>query len=127
MKAVRDKDATEFLPDALAVRNAPLPWWARNSILWMTAFFLFFLLWACLGQVDIIVSANGKIVSDHPTIVMKPLERTVIKQVLVAVGDRVRAGQELVLFDPPGIRVVSPYPYANVSETDCLSRPTSGT
>ncbi len=100
MSTMRDKDATEFLPDALAVRNAPLPWWARNSILWMTAFFLFFLLWACLGQVDIIVSANGKIVSDHPTIVMKPLERTVIKQVLVAVGDRVKAGQELVLFDP---------------------------
>ncbi|MBQ9405946.1 MAG: HlyD family type I secretion periplasmic adaptor subunit [Desulfovibrio sp.] len=100
MSAGRDKDATEFLPDALSVRDAVLPWAARHAILWMCCGFLVFLLWACLGQVDIIVSANGKVVSDHPTIVMKPLERTVIKKILVAVGDRVREGQELVLFDP---------------------------
>ena len=95
-----DPDAIPFLSDALAVRNAKLPWWASNTILWMSAIFLLFLLWACIGHVDVIVSAHGKLVSNHPTLVMKPLERTVIKRILVAVGDRVRADQELVLFDP---------------------------
>ncbi|MCR5258172.1 MAG: HlyD family type I secretion periplasmic adaptor subunit [Desulfovibrio sp.] len=100
MSSARDRDAVEFLPDAEAVRNAALPGWAQYSILWMAGFFAVFLLWTCLGQVDVIVTARGRIVSDHPTIVMKPLERTVVKRILVAVGDRVHAGQELVLFDP---------------------------
>ncbi len=100
MSRACDRDVAEFLPDAEAVRNSVLPGWAKYSILWMAGFFAVFLLWACLGRVDVIVTARGRIVSDHPTIVMKPLERTVVKRILVAVGDRVHAGQELVLFDP---------------------------
>ena len=100
MERYRDKDAVEFLPDALAIRHEPLPFWARSGLLWMGLFFLLALAWACLGRVDVIVTAGGRLVSDHPTIVMKPLERTVLKQVHVAVGDRVKAGQDLASFDP---------------------------
>lgn len=100
MSRQHDQDTVEFLSDALSVRNAALPWWARNTLVWLAGAFILMVVWACIGQVDIIVSAQGRLVSNHPTIVMKPLERTVIKNVLVAVGDRVRAGQELVLFDP---------------------------
>lgn len=100
MKTPRDADAAAFLPDALAVRDAVLPPWARNTVYWMAGFFALALVWACLGRVDMIVQASGKLVSSHPTIVLKPMERAVVKQLLVAVGDRVRAGQELVLFDP---------------------------
>lgn len=100
MERYRDRDAVEFLPDALAIRHEPLPFWARSGLLWMGLFFLLALVWACLGKVDVIVTAGGRLVSDHPTIVMKPLERTVLKQVHVAVGDRVKAGQDLASFDP---------------------------
>ena len=100
MGRYRDKDVVDFLPDALSIRHEPLPVWASSGLLWMGAFFLLALLWACIGKVDVIVSAGGRLVSDHPTIVMKPLERTVLKQVHVAVGDRVRPGQELASFDP---------------------------
>ncbi len=95
-----DRDAVEFLPDALAVRNSFLPFWARSGILFMFLFFILAVAWATLGRVDVIVEAGGKLVSDHQTIVMKPLERTVIKGVHVAVGDRVKQGQVLVTFDP---------------------------
>ena len=100
MKKSFDQDATDFMPDALAVRHARLPVWARSGVLFMLLCFAAALLWAALGKVDVIVSARGKLVSDHPTIVMKPLERTVIKSVRVAVGDRVKAGQVLATFDP---------------------------
>ncbi len=95
-----DRDAVDFLPDALAVRNSFLPFWARSGILFMFLFFVLAVAWATLGRVDVIVEAGGKLVSDHQTIVMKPLERTVIKGVHVAVGDRVKQGQVLVTFDP---------------------------
>lgn len=100
MKEKLDRDAAEFCPDALAIRHADLPWWARFTVVWMGAFFLFMLLWAGLGKVEVIVSARGRIISIPPTIVMKPLERTVIKEICVRTGDRVEAGQLLVLFDP---------------------------
>ena len=100
MKTRYDKDAVDFLPDALVVRNERLPGWARCGILLMFAFFALAIAWATLCKVDVIVEAAGKLVSDHQTIVMKPLERTVIKGVHVAVGDRVKAGQVLVTFDP---------------------------
>ena len=100
MKRHSDRDVTEFLLDALSIRHERLPFWASSTVLWMFVFFLLALVWATVGKVDIIVGASGRLVSEHPTIVMKPLERTVIKKVHVAVGDRVRAGDVLVTFDP---------------------------
>ena len=100
MKTSVDSKAADFLPDALAIRHAPLPWWGRCLIGWMAAFFVAAVIWACIGRVDVIVAGSGKLVSNHPTIVMKPLERTVIKEILVAVGDRVRQDQALATFDP---------------------------
>ncbi len=93
-------EINEFQPDALAIKNAPLPWWAGSGMVWLVCFALAALVWACAGQVDIIVSAGGKMVSESPTIEIRPLEKTVIKQIRVRVGDRVRKGQELITFDP---------------------------
>lgn len=100
MKQSLDKDAIAFLPDALAIRHSVLPWWARYTLIWMAVFFLLAVLWSCFGRVDIIVETFGKLVSNHPTIVMNPLERTAIKGIHVAVGDRVQAGDILATFDP---------------------------
>ena len=44
MGRYRDSDAVEFLPDALAIRHEPLPYWARSGLLWMGIFFLLALL-----------------------------------------------------------------------------------
>lgn len=100
MRFDADRDVTDFLPDALAIRHEKLPRWASSSVLWLAGVFLLALLWAWAGKVDVIVGAGGRLVTDHPTIVMKPLERTVIKRVHAGVGDRVKAGDVLVTFDP---------------------------
>lgn len=90
----------EFQPDALEIKNALLPWWAGSGILWLACFGAIFLIWSCLGHIDVIVTARGKIVSESPTIEIRPLERTVIKEIKVRVGDRVKKGQPLMTFDP---------------------------
>jgi len=93
-------EINEFQPDALEIKNAPLPWWAGSGMLWLACFGAVALIWSWVGHVDVVVSTRGKIVSESPTIVIRPLERTVIKEIKVRVGDRVKKGQVLVTFDP---------------------------
>lgn len=92
--------AVEYQPDALEIANSRLPLWARYSVVFAFIFLAGAITWATLGQVDVIVTGNGKVVSDKQTIVMKPLELTVIKAINVQVGDVVKPGQILITFDP---------------------------
>lgn len=96
---MKEEEIQSFLSEAHAIQHSKLPVWARHTILWAALFFVVAIIWACVGKVDVIVNSAGKLVSSHPNIVMKPLERGVIKEVHVAVGDRVHAGDSLVTFD----------------------------
>ncbi len=92
--------AVEYQPDALEIANSRLPLWARYSVLLAFIFMTGAIVWSWLGQVDVIVTGNGKIVSTQQPIVMKPLELTVIKEINVKVGDIVEEGTILMTFDP---------------------------
>ena len=70
------------------------------------------IVWAWIGQVDVIVTGTGKIVSNQQPIVMKPLELTVIKEINVKIGDIVEPGQILMTFDPT----------VSIAEADRLNR-----
>ena len=104
--------AVEFQPDALEIANSKLPFWARYSVIFAFIFMAGAIIWAYWGQVDVVVSGTGKIVSNQQPIVMKPLELTVIKEINVKVGDIVEPGQNLITFDPT----------VSVAESDRLNR-----
>ena len=61
--------------------------------------FVVALVWACLGKVDIVAVAQGRIVVSDRTKVVQPLEAAVVKAVHVRDGDKVAAGQLLVELD----------------------------
>lgn len=89
----------EFLPAALEVIETP-PSPAGRAILWtIIAFFLIALLWACVGKVDIVAVAQGKIVPSGRVKVVQPLEAGVVKAIHVEEGQRVDAGQLLLELD----------------------------
>ena len=92
--------AVEFQPDALEIKNERLPLWIRLCVWLPPALVLIVILWASCSRVDVVVQANGKLVTDRPTIVMKPLERSVIKEINVKIGDVVKPDQILITFDP---------------------------
>ena len=92
--------AIAFQPDAIEIKNERLPIWARFSVIFCFIFFLAALLWATFGKVDVVVNASGKLVSDQQSIVMKPLERSVISKIHVKIGDVVEKDQLLITFDP---------------------------
>lgn len=93
-------EAIEFQSDALELSESRLPFFARSGIWMILLFFAAALIWSAACKVDVIVEAEGKLISSEPSVVMKPLERTVVKEINVKVGEIVKKGQTLITFDP---------------------------
>ena len=96
----RSGDEVAFLPAALSLQESP-PHPLPRRLAWvLMALFVMALAWTCIGQVDIVAVAPGRIVVSERTKVIQPLEASVVRQVLVRDGDHVQAGQVLVELDP---------------------------
>ena len=94
------REIVEFQPDALEIKNEKLPLAIRLGV-WIPFFVLAAaIVWSIIAQVDVVIQGTGKLVTDRPTIVMKPLERSVIKNIKVKIGDIVKKDQILITFDP---------------------------
>lgn len=92
--------AVEFQPDAVEIAMRPLPKAATLGIWFGVIFFFSGLIASYFCRVDVIVEGPGKLVSVEPNIVMKPLDRTVIKSINVRVGQGVKKDDILFTFDP---------------------------
>ncbi len=95
----RYSDETAFLPAALSLQETPLHPAPRRFALAICALFVIVLAWACLGQLDIVAVAPGRIVVSDRTKAVQPLETSVVRKVLVKDGAVVRVGQVLVELD----------------------------
>lgn len=93
-------DEAAFLPTALSLQETPVHPSPRRMAYAIIALFLIALLWAIFGKIDIVAVAQGRIVVSERTKLVQPLERSVVKRVLVQDGDKVQAGQPLVELDP---------------------------
>ena len=60
------------------------------------ALFCIALLWACIGQLDIVAVAPGKTVVNSRTKVVQPAETAVVRRILVRDGQTVKAGELLI-------------------------------
>jgi hemolysin D len=92
-------DETAFLPAALSLQETPAHPAPRRAAWAICALFVIALAWATLGQIDIVAVAPGRIVVSERTKTVQPLERSVVKRVLVKDGDAVKAGQVLIELD----------------------------
>lgn len=93
-------DEAAFLPAALSLQDSPVHPAPRRLAYVLMGLFLIALTWAIVGKVDIVAVAPGRIVVSERTKLIQPLERSIVKAVLVKDGDRVKAGQPLVELDP---------------------------
>lgn len=89
----------QFLPAALALQEQPVhP--APRYIQWtIMAFAALALLWACLGEIDVVATASGRIVPSGRSKIVQPSEVAVVKAIHVRDGQSVKAGQLLVELD----------------------------
>jgi membrane fusion protein, hemolysin D len=90
---------SEFLPAAVEIIETPASPVGRAIAGALIAFFLIALGWACFGHIDIIATAQGKIVPVGRVKVIQPLETGNVTAIRVSDGDRVRQGQVLVELD----------------------------
>lgn len=100
LKELTDADIAACEPESiwLETRQCPIP---AIAVFWaVIAMLAAGIIWACLAKVDKVVAAEGKLVTTRPDIILKPLERAVIKRVEVQVGQIVEEGETLVTFDP---------------------------
>lgn len=89
----------EFQSDSVEIEKGPPPRVAQATTYTLLALFVFGVLWASFAQVDRIVSAPGKLMTETPAIVMQPFEDAVIKRILVKSGDVVRQGDVVAELD----------------------------
>jgi len=86
----------EFLPAALEIIETPAPALPR-AVLWAIVAALAFVIgWACIGKIDLVAVAPGKVIAADKTKVIQPAEVGVVKRILVADGQTVKAGDVLI-------------------------------
>lgn len=92
--------ATEFLPAVLEIQEAP-PSPIGRAILWTIAGVVTSaVLWATLGWIDIVATAQGKIIPSGYSKVIQPYEAGVITAIHVQDGRVVKKGEVLIELDP---------------------------
>ena len=90
----------EFLPGALEIIETPASRVGRLMMGVIVLLVMVAVTWACIGKVDIIAVANGRLIPAGEVKLIQPLEIGVVKRIAVTEGDHVRSGDVRVDRDP---------------------------
>lgn len=86
-------------PPIREVTEEPAPWLLRTLPLLIMAAVTVAIVWSVVGELDIVVPAQGTLVPSGRVKVIQPAEQRVVRRILVAEGQRVTAGAPLLEFD----------------------------
>lgn len=92
-------EALDFAPGLLAIQENPPARLPRAVLYLVAALFVILLLWAIFGRLDIINSADGRLVPRSYVKIVQPADAGIVKEILVHEGQSVRAGQVLLRMD----------------------------
>ena len=96
----RSAEELAFLPAALEIVESPPSPVGRAIGATIILISGIALAWASFGQIDIVASAQGRIVPSDRVKVIQPMEIGVVRTLLVEDGQKVKAGDVLVEIDP---------------------------
>lgn len=94
----------QFLPAALSLQDTPLSPAPRVAMWLIMGFALLALLWSIFGQIDVVATAQGKIVPNDRTKTIQPFETASVRAIRVTDGQAVKAGDVLIELDPTNAR-----------------------
>ena len=92
-------DALAFAPGIIRAQQQPPSPLPRVVLYSLLALFGITLVWACVGQLDIVAAAQGKLVPQSFLKIVQPAESGIVREILVKEGDAVREGQVLARMD----------------------------
>ncbi|MDO4177808.1 MAG: HlyD family type I secretion periplasmic adaptor subunit [Phascolarctobacterium sp.] len=94
-----NSDEQEFLPPALEILEKPPSPMGRVLVWTIIGIFFVSLVWACIGEIDEVVVARGKIIPKGYTKTLQAEDKGIVRNILVKNGDRVTEGQILMELD----------------------------
>jgi membrane fusion protein, hemolysin D len=98
-RRTRSAEELAFLPAALEIVETPPSPAGRAIGICVILIFCIGLAWAAFGQIDIVASAQGRIVPSDRVKVIQPMEIGVVRTLVVEDGQRVKAGDVLLEID----------------------------
>jgi len=96
------RDELAFMPAAVEITETPARPLGRAVVLTICAFTAIAIVWASIGEMAIIATGQGKIITSERIKMIQPLESGVIRAILVKDGQFVRKGDVLIELDPTG-------------------------
>ncbi len=90
----------DFQGETDEITGQPEPVAARAVVWALAGMVVLFIVLASVLKLDRVVSAQGRVVSQSPTIVVQPLEISIIRSLNARAGQTVRRGQVLATLDP---------------------------
>jgi hemolysin D len=95
----KHQNLSEFMPAALELQESPPNPLVRWLAWVLIALFVLTLIWACIGKVDVVSSAEGKIIPGGRVKQIQPLSKGFVKAIHVKEGQFVNQGDALIALD----------------------------
>ena len=92
-------EAMDFAPGLLAIQESPPARLPRLVSYTVILLFGIMLAWSLLGKLDIIASAEGKLIPQTYVKIVQPSDAGIVQDILVKEGETVKAGQVLLRMD----------------------------
>ncbi|MGA7748557.1 MAG: biotin/lipoyl-binding protein, partial [Gallionella sp.] len=96
---VLSPEALDFAPGLLSIQESPPARLPRAVMYTVGVLFVILLLWAIFGKLDIIASAEGRLVPETYIKIVQPSDAGIVQEILVKEGEQVRQGQVLMRMD----------------------------
>lgn len=92
-------DPLDFSPGLLRIQAQPPRPFARALLYALLILFGVLIVWAVFGKLDVVASAEGKLLPQSYLKIVQPSEQGIIREILITEGQRVKAGQVLMRMD----------------------------
>lgn len=93
------RDETEFLPAVLEIQHKPPHPLPRITLWLLCGFLILAFLWAVFGSIDIIATAQGKVIPSGFVKYVQPMNSATVTKILVTDGQYVKKDQLLIELD----------------------------
>lgn len=97
--SVLSVQAHDFAPDLLTLQHSPPSRMPRGIVITLGLLVLGMVAWVCFAELDIVATAQGRLVPLSYIKVVQPAEAGVVSEILVKDGDIVKTGQVLLRLD----------------------------
>lgn len=94
-----DQERIDYIRDSKIALNEQASKWAVLSIYLLIAVIVFAIAWAYFAKVEEVTVGEGKVIASSELQVVEHLEGGIVKVIKVDEGDKVKAGQVLVVLD----------------------------